>query len=118
MAAHIVLVPAYLSYWDVKTYGVWLAAQGIMSALSMLDMGFQSYMGFEFLRIGPRDLPLMAKSLWSALVFGISIALIQLLIICGIAFTDLLPFFLGETRAENRSLESNGRSRNESSGNG
>lgn len=104
MAAQVVLVPVYLSYWDVQTYGVWLAAQGIMSALSMLDMGYQTYMAYEFLRIGPRDLPLMAKSLWSALIFGISIALIQLLIVCIIAFSDLLPFLVGESGTANAAL--------------
>ena len=104
MAAQIVLVPVYLTYWDVQTYGVWLAAQGIMSALSMLDMGYQTYMAYEFLRIGPRDLPLMAKSLWSSLIFGISIALLQLVIVCAIAFSSLLPFLIGEADTASAAL--------------
>ena len=45
MAAQIVLVPIYLSYWSVETYGIWLAIQGIMSALSMLDLGTSEFYG-------------------------------------------------------------------------
>ncbi len=97
MAAQIVLVPIYLTYWNVETYGVWLALQGIMSALSMLDMGYQTYMGFEFLRIGTRDMPLLCKSLWSAIVFGVIIGVFQLLLIGIFTFSGLLPILLGET---------------------
>ncbi len=66
MASQIVLVPIYLNYWDVKTYGVWLAIQGIMSALSMLDLGHQNFMGYEFLRIGRQNIPALCKSFCSA----------------------------------------------------
>ncbi|MGC3942939.1 MAG: hypothetical protein QM762_00110 [Chryseolinea sp.] len=104
MIAQIVLVPLYLTYWDVTTYGVWLAAQGIMSALSMLDMGYQTYMAYEFLRIGPKDLPLMAKSLWSALVFGIAIAFVQLIIVLVIVTSGMLPFLIGESGTANTEL--------------
>jgi len=96
MAAQIILVPIYLSHWDVKTYGIWLAIQGIMSALSMLDMGYQNYMQFEFLRLGQRNLPELCKSLWSAILFGVSIALVQILLICLLVYTDLISILLGE----------------------
>jgi len=37
--------------------------------LSMLDMGYQTYMGFEFLRLGQKNIPDLCKSLLSAIVF-------------------------------------------------
>ena len=55
MASQMALVPIYLSYWDAKTYGVWLAVQGIMSVLSMLDSGHQNFLAYEFLRLGVTD---------------------------------------------------------------
>jgi O-antigen/teichoic acid export membrane protein len=104
MAAQIILVPVYLSHWDVKTYGIWLAIQGIMSALSMLDLGYQTYMGFEFLRLGQKNIPDLCKSLWSAIVFGVMIALAQILLVCVFTFTDILPFLLGENRTDDFEL--------------
>jgi len=104
MAAQIILVPVYLSHWDVKTYGIWLAIQGIMSALSMLDLGYQTYMGFEFLRLGPKNIPDLCKSLWSAIVFGVLIALAQIFLVCVFTFTDILPFLLGENRTDDFEL--------------
>ena len=66
IATQIVVVPIYLNYWDVKTYGLWLAIQAIVVFLSMLDFGHQQYLGYEFLRIGIDDRKLLRKYLWSA----------------------------------------------------
>ncbi len=104
MAAQIILVPIYLSHWDVKTYGIWLAIQGIMSALSMLDLGYQNYMGFEFLRLGQRNILDLCKSLWSAIVFGVLIGLLQILLIWLFVFTDVISFLLGENKANDPHL--------------
>ncbi len=104
MASQIVLVPVYLSYWDVKTYGIWLAIQGIMSALSMLDLGHQNYMGFEFLRLGRMNIPMLRKSFWSALVFSIMISLFQIFLIAVLIFTGILTVLLGESRTTDPEL--------------
>lgn len=104
IAAQLVLVPIYLSYWDVETYGVWLAIQGIMSALSMLDYGYQTYMGYEFLRLGRVNLLSLTKALWSAVIFGLCIGTVQLLIIAITVYSGALPFLLGETDRANPGL--------------
>ena len=80
MAAQLILVQIYLSHWDVKTYGIWLAIQGIMSALSMLDLGYQNYIAFEFLRLGQRNILDLSKALSSAIVLGVLIGLTQILL--------------------------------------
>ena len=96
MVAQLLLVPLYLNYWDVKMYGIWLAIVGIMNALSMLDMGHQSFMAFEFLRIGRNDIPTLSKSLSSAVVIGVAISFFQMLLIGVIFLTGILTFLLGE----------------------
>ena len=104
MATQIILVPVYLSHWDVKTYGIWLAIQGIMSVLSMLDLGYQSYMGFEFLRLGQRNILDLSKLLWSAIVFGVLIGLLQILLIWLFVFTDVISFLIGENKTNDPQL--------------
>ena len=96
MASQIVLVPIYLNYWSVKTYGVWLAIQGIMNVLSMLDLGYQTFMGYEFLRIG-KNIPVLAKSLWSAIIFGVLVSLFQILLTVVFFSTGIMAFLLGES---------------------
>ena len=85
MVAQIVLVPIYLNYWSVDTYGVWLAIQGIMSALSMLDMGHQNFMGYEFLRIGRQNIPALCKYFCSAAIIAVGIGIV-------LSFTDCCIF--------------------------
>jgi len=95
IAAQLVLVPIYLNYWSVETYGIWLAIQGIMSVLSMLDMGHQNFMGYEFLRIGRENIPVLSKYLWSAMIVGILISSLQILLMVIFMYTDILAFLLG-----------------------
>ncbi len=104
MASQIVLVPIYLSYWDAETYGVWLAVQGIMNTLSMLDLGHQNFLAYEFLRLGDNDRVALSKYLWSGIVIGLLISLIQLILIIVFIFSGTLAFLLGESGIENNSL--------------
>lgn len=104
MASQIVLVPIYLSHWNVKTYGIWLAIQGIMSALSMLDLGYQNYMGYEFLKLGRRNMPELCKSFWSALIFGVLISLCQILLTVIFVSTGIFTFLLGESGTKEMAL--------------
>lgn len=104
IVAQLVLVPIYLTYWSVETYGVWLAIQGIMSALSMLDLGHQNYMGFEFLRLGGKDMLMLNKSLWSAIVVSLMICLAQIALIVVLFFTGAMTFLIGESGSSDVAL--------------
>jgi hypothetical protein len=97
MISQVVLVPVYLSYWDTKTYGVWLALQGIMSALSMLNLGHQNFLAYELLRLGVSDRNGFAKCLWSGVAMDLLISLLQLSLIVIFIFTGALSFLLGES---------------------
>jgi O-antigen/teichoic acid export membrane protein len=104
IVAQLLLVPIYLNYWSVKTYGVWLAIQGIMSALSMLDLGHQNYMGFEFLRLGGKDMLRLNKSLWSAIFISLMICLAQIALIVILFFTGAMTFLIGESKSSDVAL--------------
>ena len=104
MGSQVVLVPIYLSYWDAETYGVWLAVQGIMSTLSMFDLGHQNFLAYEFLRLGEGNRPILRKYLWSGIVMGWIISLLQILLILLFIFSGTLGFLLGENGIRNESL--------------
>jgi O-antigen/teichoic acid export membrane protein len=104
MISQIALVPIFLSYWNVKTFGIWLAIQGVMSVLSMLDLGHQNYVGYEFLKLGRNNLLAISKSLWSAVIISLSISIFQLLLIAGFFFTGTLSVLLGESATDDSGL--------------
>src|SRR5215207_2494869 len=104
MASQIVLVPIYLSYWDVETYGVWLAIQGIMSVLSMLDFGHQNFLAYEFLRLGNNNMLALSKYLWSGIVMGLIISMIQIFLIIIFFYSGILAFLLGASETKDLSL--------------
>ena len=99
LITQLTLVPLYLSYWDVTTYGLWLAVLALSALLTSLDLGFQEYIGFEFLRFGKKRLPELSKYLCSGLLIGIVMGIIQLLVIAGILFFGNIGALLGEQSA-------------------
>jgi hypothetical protein len=44
MLSQLLLVPVYLIYWDVSTYGIWIAIQALVNILSMVDFGHQTFL--------------------------------------------------------------------------
>jgi len=96
LVTQLTLVPLYLSYWDVTTYGLWLAVLSLSALLTSLDLGFQEYIGFEFLRFGKKNLPELSKYLCSGLIIGIGMGIIQLLLISACLFFGNIGSFLGE----------------------
>jgi O-antigen/teichoic acid export membrane protein len=104
MASQMALVPIYLSFWDAKTYGVWLAVQGIMSVLSMLDSGHQNFLAYEFLRLGVTDRVVLGKYLWSGMATGLMICTFQIVLIVVFVYTGTLGFLLGELDAADGTL--------------
>jgi O-antigen/teichoic acid export membrane protein len=55
LCAQIFLLPVYLSYWDKKTYGVWLAIQAVIGLTTLPDTAYSNYLGYEFFKIGGGD---------------------------------------------------------------
>ncbi len=103
LLSQAVLVPVYLTYWDVKTFGVWMALQALVSFLSMLDQGHQTYLEFEFLKEA-RDKKKIAAILWSSTWVGISLGLIQVGIVAVLIVSHALGYLVGTASEANVAL--------------
>ena len=79
--SQIALVPIYLTYWDVATYGIWLATLAIGSLASLFSIGHQNFIGNEFLKIGNLNRIATQKILSSSFPFSLLIAFIELLVL-------------------------------------
>ncbi|UKT62246.1 lipopolysaccharide biosynthesis protein [Pedobacter mucosus] len=81
MVTQVVLVPLYLSYWSVSTYGLWLAIISFSGLLNSLDIGYQEYLNYEFLKIGKTDTRKFSKYLCSGVLFGVLLGLAQIVLV-------------------------------------
>ncbi len=104
MVSQLALVPIYLNFWSVETYGVWLAIQALVAIMTMIDMGHQTYLGYEFLRFGKTGLKELGKYLWSGVAIGMVIGTLQIICILAIIHTGALPYLLGDLKVPQPSL--------------
>jgi O-antigen/teichoic acid export membrane protein len=95
--SQVVLVPVYLTYWNVETYGIWIAILALANMLVNLDLGHQEFLSFEFMRIGKENRLLLSQYLWSGIMIGITISLFQLVLMGVFLGLELLPYLLGES---------------------
>jgi len=95
--SQIALVPIYLSFWDVQTYGLWIGVQALVAILATLDHGHQNYLGFEFLKLGQNNKNITGAYLASGMVVGVLIGMLELLIMFGLIVTGVFGSLLDET---------------------
>lgn len=76
MLFQLVFTPLYLTYWNVETYGIWLAIQAFIGIVATLDTGHQTYLGFEFLKIGRNNRSQVSLVLWSGAAIGVVLGLV------------------------------------------
>jgi len=89
----MLLVPVYLSYWDVATYGLWLAILTLGYLLIALDFGHQEFLAYELLRIGKQNRKMISRYLYSGIFMGILSGALQIPVVVGlykIGFLDTL----------------------------
>ena len=65
MVAQVVMVPIYLTYWSVDEFGIWITIQTVVNVLSTTDRGFNDYLEYELLKIGPEKKGKVSRVLWS-----------------------------------------------------
>ncbi len=94
LVTQMALVPIYLSYWNVKTYGIWIATQAFINIVSILDLGHQNFLGYEFLKFGRERRNELSVHLWSGVLFGFLVGLFQLVLIIGFIFSGFLPLLI------------------------
>ena len=76
----IAIVPIFLSRWSVEAYAVWIALQSLISLLTTFDVGYQNFLGYEFLKIGKDDNKLLGQYLGSAIIVAVLLGLFEILI--------------------------------------
>lgn len=94
--AQLILVPVYLTYWDIKVYGVWIAIQAMVVVLSTLDQGHQTFLEFEFLKYGSLNRKKVALILWSGVIAALAIGLFELISILILILSGSLNSLLGD----------------------
>ena len=94
LLTQVVLVPLYLTYWNLETYGVWLAIQALISVLTSVDFGHQEFLGFEFLRVGKDNRAEISRFLSAGLLVSVALNVGQLALIGGIITAGWLPRLL------------------------
>jgi O-antigen/teichoic acid export membrane protein len=97
LITQVLLVPLYLTYWNVETYGLWLAVIAFTGILNSLDLGYQEYLGYEFLRIGKTNTVLIGKYLSAGVLMGFALGLLQILIVLAIYALGLIVALFGES---------------------
>ena len=90
VATQVLLVPLFLSHWSVEEYGCWLIIQTIMSIGSLMSNGFQTYTGYEFLKIGDRKPQESRQLFYSALPCALGVATFELLVQVGLIYFGLM----------------------------
>lgn len=81
----IATVPIYLSYWDARTYGIWLIMLGMLGYLSLFSTAYQQYTYAEVLKRGPDARNDVRRIYWASLAVGYLIAIAELVAILGLA---------------------------------
>jgi O-antigen/teichoic acid export membrane protein len=104
MLSQLALVPLYLAHWTVETYGIWLAVQALGNVLYTLDFGHQTFLEFEFLRIGKDNRKELSSYLSSGVFIGICLSIFQVLLIIIFLVSGMLPSLLGELHLVDQSL--------------
>lgn len=86
MLTQVALVPIILSYWNIETYGMWIAIQALVVVFSTLDRGYSDFLQFEFLKLGTDNKAKISTLLWSGLSIISFLSLVELIILYFIAF--------------------------------
>jgi O-antigen/teichoic acid export membrane protein len=79
LCTQIFLLPVYLSYWDRKTYGVWLAIQAAISLTTLPDTAYSNFLGYEFLIIGGNDRRRISVVFSASVPISLAIGTIELI---------------------------------------
>lgn len=94
LAAQLTLVPLYLTYWSVSTFGAWIVLQALIGMITLLNIGQQDFLAYEFLRIGRDNKVELNRYFWSGLFVGVFLNVIQLCIIYIICYTGVILYMI------------------------
>lgn len=93
--SQFVLVPVYLSYWDARTYGAWLALQSAFALIQVIDNGHNRFLWNEFLRFTARRRSLIRRTFWSGACGGLVLGGLQFAVVSMLVFSDSIHWMFG-----------------------
>ena len=96
-AAQVGLVPIYLSHWDASYYCIWLAVLAVPGILVVVTSAYQEFVGYEFLKIGGRDLGSLSKLFWSTVPLSFALGFLELVFVGVLVVSGGISFLLGQT---------------------
>jgi O-antigen/teichoic acid export membrane protein len=96
LAQALLLVPVLLGAWGAERYGLWVALSSLLTLLTTLDSGHNTFVGNELLRSWPTDRA-GARSLFAAGVLGaLGLGALELLVTAVLVLGGGLPWALGQ----------------------
>lgn len=81
IVSQIALVPIFLSHWTIEQYGCWLVIVSITGLTSLFSIAHQTYLEYEFLKIGDKKTQSLALLFYSSLPFAILLCFLELVFI-------------------------------------
>ncbi len=88
LGSQFLLVPIFLSHWEPKIYGVWLAILALFSLVTFIDSGHHNYLGYEFLRLGAKKNKDISKIYYSSIPIAIGLSVLELLIVFSLVYSN------------------------------
>jgi hypothetical protein len=96
ISLQIILVPIYLSFWSVQTYGTWITIHTLISIFFKIDLWHQTFFDSDFLKIGQNNLRETGRHLWSGIWTGLIIGLFKVILIAIFLASGLFEKLLAE----------------------
>ncbi|GAB4050281.1 lipopolysaccharide biosynthesis protein [Spirosoma litoris] len=104
LLSQLFIVPVYLTYWNIKLYGIWIGIQGFISILTIIEKSHIGFLGYEFLRIVNNSRADLGVSILSGVCYGVLIGAIQLMITLLLVYTGFLSYCLGFTMLNDKAI--------------
>ena len=94
------LVPIFLKHWNAEQYGVWLGIAAFTGVLTLVSIGYQTYVGNEFLRLAHTDKTQMWNLFSTSCFVGVIIATFEVLAVTILVGTGALQWVISEVPKE------------------
>ena len=104
VASQFALVPIFLSHWSVEEYGCWLLIASVTGLASLFSIGHQSYLEYEFLRVGDKNPHQLSLLFYSSIPFALLLCLVELILVASAIFFGLIDSLFAESRPLDKHL--------------
>ena len=99
----ILLVPLYLHFFSIGTYGAWLASGNVIGILSVVDGGFNLVFAQRLTIARSKSTHYFCELCWSGLLLGCLPSI--LLVLIGISISSFIPGWINADASESTNLQ-------------